>query len=230
MPSALKIALEDLLRDRKLAPEALDLRLRDRRLDPFSTGISALDKRLAGGFPRGQTSEIHGPLSSGRMAVALGVARATTRQGRCAAWLDTADGLDPVSAHDAGVDLSHLLWLRGNRNLTEALKALGVLLCSGLFELVVFDLIGMPLPAIRCLPAATWLRLQRMIEGSPAALLLLAENHCFRSSGGKTIALRPSHALWSAQGPGRFLSGVACRASCGAFFAEDARFELRAGL
>ncbi len=51
-------------------------------LPRLATGIAALDALLGGGFPRGRVSEITGPLSSGRTALAL---RARSRRRRATA-------------------------------------------------------------------------------------------------------------------------------------------------
>src|SRR5574341_2243632 len=193
MSSALKAALEDLLRARRLQADGPPLRGEDRRWTPLATGIAPLDALLGGGFPRGQVSEVYGPASSGRTVLVLSLAACATRRGALAAWLDPADRLDPASASAAGVDLARLLWLRGEarvgRGLPEAVSALGTLLGSGLFDVLVLDLAGSPSADLRRLPGATWIRLQRMIETSPAGLLLIAESHVAHGPGGVSLAL-----------------------------------------
>ena len=110
-----KRALEDLLKARRLQADEPPLRGEDYRLRPLATGVAALDPILAGGFPRGEQSEIHGPPSSGRTGVLLALLAHTTRAGALAALVDPLDRLDPGSAAAAGVDLERLLWLRGPR-------------------------------------------------------------------------------------------------------------------
>jgi hypothetical protein len=129
------------------------------------------------------------------------------------AWIDTTDGFDPAAAQGAGVDLSRLLWIRGGQGPADALAALAILLGSGLFELTVWDLVGVPPRAILGLPGTTWLRLQRIVQGTSAVLLLLAGNHVFRSPGGRSLCLRATEIHWSHHGPGRWLCDVSCRAS-----------------
>src|SRR5437867_12145170 len=121
MGSALKAALEDLLRARRLQNDAPPLRGEDRRLCRVRTGVAAVDDLLGGGFPRGQVSEIHGPSSSGRTALVLSLVARSTREGALCAWMDGADRLDPASAGSAGVDLERLLWLRGRGGAPRAL-------------------------------------------------------------------------------------------------------------
>jgi hypothetical protein len=212
MPSALKLALEDLLRTRKLQAEGPPLRGEDRRLAALRTGLPGLDALLPEGFPRGQLSELHGPASSGRTAVALcWVARAAA-QGGLAAWVDPLDRFDPASAEAAGIDLSRLLWLRGPARLPDALSALGTLLGAGLFEALVLDLDGVER---RGTPGATWIRLQRLLEGGKAALLLLADTHVACGPGGASLALAPRGARFDGAGAGRLLRGLRLSARAG---------------
>jgi len=235
MASALKAALEDLLRARRLQAEVPPLRGEDRRLSPLATGLAAVDGLLAGGFPRGEVSELHGPASSGRTGIALALVARSSRAGALSAWLDPADRLDPASAASAGVDLTRLLWMRGApdapaRALTSALQALGALLGSGLFEAVVLDLAGVPATDVRQLPPATWIRAQRMLGETLTALVLLAVTHTAKSPGGVSLALGPAAASWSGRpGPGRLLRGLAGEARAGRPAPRAAGYELWAG-
>jgi hypothetical protein len=227
MPSALKSALEDLLREKRLQAAAPPLRGEDRRLSPLPTGVAEVDALLGGGFPRGQVSEVHGPASSGRTGLVLSLVARSTQRGALAAWLDPGDRLDPESAAASGADLSRLLWLRG-RALPESLSALGTLLGSGLFEVVVLDLAGVPASEVRRSPGATWIRLQRMIEETPTALVLLASTHTAVGPGGCALALQPMGARWSGSpGPGRLLRGLETQATSGRHTLRRAGFELR---
>ena len=148
MATALRLALEDLLRSRRLQAEGPPLRGEDRRLTPLATGAPELDRLLAGGFPRGQVSEVHGPASSGRTGLVLAAVARATQRSALVAWVDPADRLDPASAAAAGVTLPRLLWLRGGR-LPDAAAAVGTLLGSGLFDLLVLDLAGVAAGPLR---------------------------------------------------------------------------------
>lgn len=77
------------------------------------TGLEAVDARLTGGLPRGQLCELIGPRSSGRTTVWQAMAAAATGRGELVAVVDTFDRLDIESAVAAGIDLSRLLWIRG---------------------------------------------------------------------------------------------------------------------
>jgi recombination protein RecA len=229
-PATVKAALEDLLRHRRLQADDPPLRGEDRRPRPLATGVREVDALLGGGLPRGQVSEVHGPASSGRTALAVSVVAQATRTGALAAWVDPADRLDPACAADAGVDLARVLWLRGGAPATaglgRALSAAGTVLGSGLFEVVVLDLVGQAGEARR-LPGATWIRLQRLIELQPTALVLLADAHLAHGPSGASVALRAGAARWSgAPGPGRLLGGRELEARSGRQLARAARFEL----
>jgi recombination protein RecA len=169
------------------------------RTDPaalLATEITPLDACLRGGLPRGQLSEIAGPRSSGRMTLLLQLVAAAARRGEIAAFVDTFDRFDVASACAAGVDLDRLLWIRGeqpssmfDRTLERALKALNLVLQAGGFGVVAIDLADAPLLALKRLPYTTWLRVQRIVEGSDTACVLLTPEPLARSAGGVTLAL-----------------------------------------
>ena len=166
------------------------------------TGITALDARLGGGFPRGQLSEVAGPRSSGRTSVLLQAIAAATARGELVALVDALDMFDVESAAAAGIDLDRLLWIRGHvvtnpglcgdinqRALEQAIRAFTLVLQAGNFGLVVLDVAEAPTPAIRRLPFTTWMRVQRMVEGSQTACLLVGSEPMARSSAGLTLRL-----------------------------------------
>jgi recombination protein RecA len=215
--------LEALLRARKLdrtlqPPEAAGVA---RQAPPpsearLATGLAPLDQRLGGGLPRGQMSELVGPRSSGRTTLMCAALAAATGRGELAALVDPLDAFDPESAAACGVVLDRLLWLRGEettlgglpprekgqseRLLDRALKAVNLVLQAGGFDLVVLDLAEVSPEAIRRLPFATWFRLQRVVEGSRTACLLLGPAPIARSVGGASIQLAPSRqGVWNAR-------------------------------
>ncbi len=236
-----KAALEALLREKKLQAEAPPLRGEDRRRRRVPTGQAEIDTLLEGGFPRGGLSEVHGPVSSGRTGLVLALLARTTRAGALAALVDPLDRFDPASAGAAGIALARLLWLRGPRGeseeprpraLAEATAAVGTLAGSGLFDVVILDLAGVTDRERRRLPAPTWVRLQRTVEGTETALLLLADRHVAFGPGGVSLAVARTGLRWSGPpGPGRLFSGLGARVSEGrhaprsaavAFAASDA--------
>ena len=178
-------------------------------------GIAALDSQLGGGLPRGQVSELTGPQSSGRTSLAWTWLGAATRRGEAVALIDTFDRFDPLTATRCGLDLSRVLWVRGQavtktagaldpawlpgaravegpgtlleRTIDRALKALNLVLQSGVCTAVVLDMADVPLAGIRRVPPPTWMRLQRIVEGSETACLLMGPVALARSAGGVSL-------------------------------------------
>jgi hypothetical protein len=207
MTSLARAELETLLRGRKLdrtLTSALPP-LSASAVDEFSvasTRITSFDARLGGGFPRGHLSEIVGERSSGRTSLLLHTLAAATARGELVALVDALDMLDVASAAEAGIDLERLLWIRGHvvpnpglcrdlnqRAVEQALKAVTLVLQAGNFGVVVLDLAEAPREAWRRLPFTTWLRLQRIIEGSQTACVLIGAEPMARSSAGVTVRL-----------------------------------------
>jgi hypothetical protein len=184
------------------------------------TGVPPLDAELRGGMPRGQVSEIVGPRSAGRTSVLRALMADATRRGELVALVDTLDRFDPVSAAAGGVDLTRLLWVRGHdvpltqqalepgwepsrpragrtcdsvvgRALDRAVKAVNLVLQAGGFGLVALDLADVPLDALRDLPFNTWMRLQRVVDGSDTACVIVADLPMARSAGGVSLQLQP---------------------------------------
>jgi recombination protein RecA len=215
---AARAAVEALLRERKL-DRTLTSTLPDRLCEDAvaALGTDALDRALSGGLPRGQVSEVVGPASSGRTSVAWAALAAATQRGESVALIDTFDRFDPPTAHACGLALSRLLWVRGQavskttgaidpawlpgvravngpgtfleRVIDRAIKALNLVVQSGVCTMVVIDLIDVPVTVLRRLPASTWFRIERAIEGSDTTVLILAAMPVARSAGGRSITL-----------------------------------------
>src|SRR5829696_5498672 len=255
---AARAAVEALLRERKLdrtltstLPERLGedavAPLDSRVLDRALAGRAGLqDDAVAGGLPRGQVSEVVGPASSGRTSVAWAALAAATRRGESVALIDTFDRFDPPTAHACGIDLSRLLWVRGQavsktsgaidpawlpgvravngpgtfveRVIDRALKSLNLVVQSGVCTLVVIDLIDVPATALRRLPASTWFRVERAIEGSETLVLILAAQPVARSAGGRSIVMgADQRVVWKGEHDrSRRVSGVQSRATVNA--------------
>lgn len=249
---AARAAVEALLRARKLdrtLTSTLPDRLDDAAVAPF--GIDGLDRALSGpegrsryaaGLPRGQVSEVVGPASSGRTSLAWAAMSAATRRGESVALIDTFDRFDPPTAHACGIQLSRLLWVRGQavskttaavdpawlpgvravsgpgtfieRVIDRAIKALNLVVQSRVCTLVVLDFIDVPAGAQRRLPASTWFRVERAIEGSDTAVLILSAAPIARSAGGRSIHLggEPTRVQWTGDHDRtRRLTGVRAR-------------------
>jgi hypothetical protein len=135
-----------------------------------------------------------------------------TSHGEAVALIDPLDMFDPVSAAAHPIDFQRMLWVRGEatsssrvslsleygtlqKSLDRGVKALNIVLQAGGFGLVVLDLGEVAPQAIKRLPYTTWLRLQRVIEGSDTACVLVGSEPIARSSGGATVLLAPGPGL-----------------------------------
>ena len=227
-PSTRVEQIEALLRERKLDRTLTTALPADTGADHVAEfGVAALDARVAG-VPRGHVSELVGPTSSGRTSVAWQWLGAATTRGESVALIDTFDRFDPASGAACGIELSRLLWVRGQaitktasavdpawlpgaravdgpgtlleRTIDRSLKALNLVLQSGVCTAVVLDFADVPLTGIRRVPQTTWLRLQRIVEGTDVACLLLGSAPLARSAGGVTITTGASTGAQGASG------------------------------
>jgi hypothetical protein len=256
---AARAAVEALLRERKLdrtLTSTLPDRLGGDAVAPF--GTDTLNRALSGGLPRGQVSEVVGPSSSGRTSLAWAALAAATLRGESVALIDTFDRFDPPTAHACGIELSRLLWVRGQavskcsltapaarwnnaaavdpawlpgvravhgpgtfmeRVIDRALKALNLVVQSGVCTLVMLDFIDVPAATLRRLPASTWFRIERAIEGRDTAVVLVGAMPIARSAGGRSIHLGgdPTRVVWKGDHDrSRRVAGVRSRAAIAA--------------
>jgi hypothetical protein len=187
--------LETALRERKLdrtLTSALPPLERTAAAAFIPFGVETIDAVLRGGLPRGQVSEIAGAPSTGRTTLLLQLLASATRAGEITALIDTCDRFDVASASAAGIDLDRVLWIRGeggppDRAVDRAIKALNLVLQAGGFAIVAIDLADVHPRVLRSLPFTTWLRLQRIVEGSDTACLLMTPEPRARSAGGLTV-------------------------------------------
>ena len=75
------------------------------------------------------------------------------------------------------------------RTIDRALKAFNLILQAGGFGIVALDLADAPRTGLQRIPFTTWMRVQRAVEGSDTACVLLAPEPVSRSAGGVTLAL-----------------------------------------
>jgi hypothetical protein len=178
--------------------------------------------------------------------VAWAALAAASRRGESIALIDTFDRFDPPTAQACGIDLSRLLWVRGQavsktataidpawlpgvsavsgpgtfieRVIDRAIKALNLVVQSRVCTLVVIDLIDVPAAALRRLPAATWFRIERAIEGSETAVLILSATPIARSTGGRSITTGgDKRVVWKGEHDrARRFAGVRSRANISA--------------
>lgn len=162
----------------------------------ISTGILEVDS-LTGGLPRGAITEIFGSASSGRTSFMISaLAYATTHEEVCV-LIDTNDTFDPASAAEAGLNLERLLWIRCAANVEHAFKATDLLLQGGGFGIVVLDIGDVVGTDARRIISSWWYRFRRVVENTPTALLVIAEDSCVRSCASLALKLNREVDVWS---------------------------------
>ena len=195
----LETALRERKLDRTLTTALPPLEYGAAAFIPF--GVEPIDAVLRGGLPRGQVSEVAGAPSTGRTTLLLQLLAAATRAGDITALVDTCDRFDVASASATGIDLERVLWIRGevgppDRAVDRAIKALNLVLQAGGFAIAAIDLADVHPRVLRSLPFTTWLRLQRIVEGSDTACLLMTPEPLARSAGGLTV-MCTGRTIWS---------------------------------
>jgi recombination protein RecA len=162
----------------------------------LSTGLPEIDA-IAAGLPRGAITEIYGLESSGRTSLLLFALADATIHDEVCALVDTNDVLDPKSTADAGVNLDRLLWIRCAGNLEHSFKAVDLLLQGGGFGLVALDLGDVQAKEARRIISSWWYRFRRVVENTPTALVVIAQDSCTRSCASLTLELTSKESVWS---------------------------------
>ncbi len=162
----------------------------------ISTGVREIDS-LTGGLPRGAITEIFGPASSGRTSMMLAALAFASTHDEVCALVDTNDVLDPKSAADAGIDFDRLLWIRCASSVEHAFKATDLLLQGGGFGLVMLDLGDVPPQQARRIISSWWYRFRRVVENTPTALVVIAQDSCVRSCAALSLEMRKEDDTWT---------------------------------
>jgi hypothetical protein len=100
------------------------------------------------------------------------------------ALIDGCDSFDPQSA--ATNCLAHLLWVRCRKTF-EAIKAADLLLRDGNFPVVIVDLVLNAPDELRKIPQTSWYRLQRLVEATPTACLVISRQSMVSSAQLKLV-------------------------------------------
>lgn len=138
----------------------------------LATKLPGIDELTDGGLPLAALTEIVCAAPSCGSHLLLGQLLAVTRQTRQrVALVDPTDSFDPAS-HDP-VNLEHLVWIR-NGDTTTALTVTDLFARDANLGLVVLDLRSTSRRELRRVPAPLWYRLQRAVETTELALLVLS--------------------------------------------------------
>lgn len=162
-------------------------------------------------LPRGLTSEITGPRSSGRTGLLLATLAAASSRGECCAVVDTCDRFHPASAAAAGVDLDGLVWIRCAGDAGKAFQVADWILHGGGFSVVVLDLSDLSARVRNRIPTSYWFRFRRAIQNTPTILLVCAEQAEARSTASRWIECGRAVPVWSGRKPARLLAGFSTR-------------------
>lgn len=148
--------------------------------DSFPTGLPAIDKTIGGGLPKSAITELSSPnVSAGSALFVHVLLRSAHRAGFFLALVDGRDSFDPQTAGNEA--LRHLLWVRCSEA-SQAVQAADFLLRDGNFPLVVLDLMLNATEELRKIPQTHWYRLQRLVEATPAAFLVLTRQSLISSA------------------------------------------------
>ena len=134
------------------------------------TGITAIDEH-ARGLPRAALTELVCGVPSGGSQLLLGQLLHLTRQrGGRVGLIDGGDSFDPASW--PAESLEHLTWVRCHAT-SEVIPVADLFARDANFELVVIDLRRAAKAELRRIPATSWYRLQRAVEQTDLALLVI---------------------------------------------------------
>ncbi|MEP6955595.1 MAG: hypothetical protein ABI883_02125 [Chthoniobacterales bacterium] len=153
-----------------------------------ATGLATLDEATEGGLPKGAITELtSSQFSAGTASLIHSLLQHAQQSQSFLALIDGRDSFDPVSAstHDESC-LRHLLWVRCSKTI-EAVKAADLLLRDGNFPIVVLDLVLNAPAELRKIPQTSWYRLQRLVEPSPTAFLVLTRCNTISSAQLKLV-------------------------------------------
>lgn len=194
-----------------LTTTTLGFRPEFNRRECLATGTS-LDA-LIQGLPRGAISEVFGPDSSGRTALAYSIVAAATGKLEICAYVDTNDCFDPCSGAANGITLERLVWVRCGGRVDHALKAADNLLHAGGFGVVVLDLCNVSQRDARRIPLSYWYRFRLAIENTPSILLLLEREPLAKSCAALMLDMKRNKAIWTGSRGFHLFHGIDVQAS-----------------
>jgi hypothetical protein len=158
------------------------------------TGLPFLDETIGGGLPKSAIAELITPqLTAGGASVIRALLQCAQRDRYFLALIDGRDSFDPSAFEGCYHFLRHLLWVRCTKAF-EAIKAADLLLRDGNFPLVIVDLVLNAAEELRKVPQTSWYRLQRLVEATSTACLVLSR-YSMVSSAQLKIVLENSWTL-----------------------------------
>ena len=95
------------------------------------------------------------------------------------------------------------------KRLEQALRTTDLLLHSGGWGVVVLDFGNVSWVDVRRIPLSTWFRFQRIVEGTPAILVLLGEEPCAKSCASLALRCRRKSDQWRGAASLEMRSGMA---------------------
>ena len=117
-----------------------------KKIEVSPSGSLSLDIALGvGGYPKGRIIEIYGPESSGKTTFALHAIAEVQKNGGRAAFIDAEHSLDPVYAHNLGVNTDELLLSQPDTG-EQALEICEALVRSEAVNIVVIDSVAALVP------------------------------------------------------------------------------------
>jgi hypothetical protein len=145
--------------------------------------VPLLEQTLEGGLRKGAITEIISPNPSAGSALLIHSLLQIAQRDRF--FLALIDGRDSFDVYDAG-SLQHLLWVRCEKA-NKAVKAADFLLRDGNFPVVILDLVLNPADELRRIPATSWYRLQRLVEPTPTAFVVISRHNMVASARTKIV-------------------------------------------
>lgn len=161
------------------------------RATPLPSGLPALDE-ATGGLPRPALTEVVASAPSCGSQLFIGQMLGLTRnRAERAALVDAGDNFDPASWPQT--HLEHLVWVRA-RDAAGAMAAADLLARDANLALLLLDLRYAPLLQLRKIASTAWYRLQRALEPTTLAAVVLTPCALVPSARLR-IELRASHGL-----------------------------------
>jgi hypothetical protein len=153
----------------------------------LSTKLPFLDQAIGAGFPKSAITELISPhLSAGSASLIHLLLECAQHDRYFLALVDGRDSFDPSPFGSGNTSLHHLLWVRCTKAF-EAIKAADLLLRDGNFPLVVVDLVLNASQELRKIPQTTWYRLQRLVEATSTACLIMSRQSMVSSAQLKVV-------------------------------------------